>query len=62
MKILNKALDEKKYDVRMMHKNLQRNVIQYEDVKNHQQNLPDDSSQVDYTKLEGNSEVDSSLN
>jgi len=52
MKLLNTALDEKKFDVRMIDRNLRRNFIQYEEVKKHFQALPDDEECADFTGLE----------
>jgi hypothetical protein len=59
MSLLNDSIQEKKFDVRMVDKNLVRNVITDKDLKTHLEKLPDDSENASYTHLD---EIDQTEN
>lgn len=52
MSLLHDSIQEKKFDVRMLDKNLVRNVIGDKDVKAHLEQLPDDSENAAYISIE----------
>jgi hypothetical protein len=52
MSLLHEAIDQKKFDTRMLDKNLQRNVITDKEVKTIEESLPDDAENADYISLE----------
>ena len=52
MSLLHDSIQEKKFDVRMLDKNLVRNVVSDKDVKSHLEQLPDDSENASYTNIE----------
>ena len=58
MSLLHDAIQEKKFDVRMLDKNLVRNVVNDKDVKAHLEQLPDDAHNADYSSIE---ELDDSI-
>jgi hypothetical protein len=52
MSLLHDSIQEKKFDVRMLDKNLVRNVVSDKDVKSHLEQLPDDAENADYINIE----------
>ncbi len=58
MSLLHDSIQEKKFDVRMLDKNLVRNVVADKDVKAHLEQLPDDSENAEYISIE---ELDDSV-
>jgi len=52
MSLLHDSIQEKKFDVRMLDKNLVRNVISDKDVKTHLEQLPDDAENALFTTVE----------
>ena len=52
MSLLHDSIQEKKFDVRMLDKNLVRNVVSDKDVKSHLEQLPDDSENAAYVSIE----------
>lgn len=52
MSLLNESIQNKKFDVRMVDKNLFRNVITDKDLKTHLEKLPDDSENAHYVNIE----------
>jgi hypothetical protein len=52
MSLLHESIQEKKFDVRMLDKNLVRNVISDKDLKTHLEQLPDDSENASYLNIE----------
>jgi hypothetical protein len=52
MSLLHDSIQEKKFDVRMLDKNLVRNVITDKEVKTHFEQLPDDAENADYINIE----------
>jgi len=52
MSLLHDSIHEKKFDVRMLDKNLVRNVITDKEVKTHFEQLPDDAENADYINIE----------
>lgn len=52
MSLLHEAIQEKKLDVRMLEKNLVRNVVTDKEVKQAMQSLPDDSENAAYISLD----------
>jgi hypothetical protein len=52
MSLLHDSIQEKKFDVRMLDKNLVRNVITDKDLKTHLEQLPDDSANADFLNIE----------
>jgi len=59
MSLLHDSIQEKKFDVRMLDKNLVRNVVADKDVKAHLEQLPDDSENAEYISIE---DLDDSVN
>jgi hypothetical protein len=58
MSLLHESILEKKFDTRMLDKNLVRNVVADKDVKAHLEQLPDDSENAEYISIE---ELDDSV-
>jgi hypothetical protein len=58
MSLLHDSIQEKKFDVRMLDKNLVRNVVADKEVKAHLEQLPDDSENAAYVSIE---ELDDSV-
>jgi len=58
MSLLHESIQEKKFDTRMLDKNLVRNVVADKDVKAHLEQLPDDSENAEYISIE---ELDDSV-
>jgi hypothetical protein len=56
MSLLHEAIHEKKFDVRMLEKNLVRNVVTDKDVKVMVDQLPDDSANAEFITLDQISE------
>ena len=52
MSLLHEAITEKKFDVRMLEKNLVRNVVSDKEVKTFIDQLPDDSENADFISLD----------
>ena len=52
MSLLHEAIHEKKLDVRMLEKNLVRNVVTDKEVKTAIDQLPDDSENAAFTNLD----------
>ena len=52
MKLLNQAIQEKKFDVRNLEKNLLRGVVQYEDLHYFEKNLSDDVGYATWISIE----------
>ena len=52
MSLLHEAIQEKKMDVRMLEKNLVRNVVTDKEVKTAQAALPDDGENAAYISLD----------
>jgi hypothetical protein len=52
MSLLHDSIQEKKFDVRMLDKNLVRNVITDKDVKTHLEQLPDDAENASFITAE----------
>ena len=52
MSLLHEAIIEKKFDTRMVDKNLVRNSVSDKEVKTHEAALPDDSENAEYTNLD----------
>ena len=59
MSLLHDSIQEKKFDVRMLDKNLVRNVVADKDVKAYLEQLPDDSENAEYISID---ELDDSVN
>jgi hypothetical protein len=58
MSLLHESIQEKKFDTRMLDKNLVRNVVTDKEVKAHLEQLQDDSANADYASIE---ELDDSV-
>lgn len=58
MSLLHDSIQEKKFDTRMLDKNLVRNVVTDKDVKSYVEQLPDDAHNADYQSIE---ELDDSV-
>ena len=58
MSLLHESIQEKKFDTRMLDKNLVRNVIADKEVKAHLEQLQDDSENAEYISIE---ELDDSV-
>ena len=58
MSLLHDSIQEKKFDVRMLDKNLVRNVVTDKEVKAHLEQLQDDSANAHYASIE---ELDDSI-
>ncbi len=58
MSLLHESIQEKKFDTRMLDKNLVRNVVADKEVKAHLERLPDDSENATYVSIE---ELDDSV-
>lgn len=58
MSLLHESIQEKKFDTRMLDKNLVRNVVADKDVKAHLEQLQDDSENATYISIE---ELDDSV-
>jgi len=58
MSLLHESIVEKKFDTRMLDKNLVRNVITDKDVKAHLEQLPDDAANAEFKSIE---ELDDSI-
>jgi hypothetical protein len=56
MSLLHEAIHEKKFDVRMLERNLVRNVVTDKEAKTFLESLPDDSENAAYTSLDELSE------
>jgi hypothetical protein len=56
MSLLHEAIHEKKFDVRMLERNLVRNVVTDKEAKTFLDSLPDDSENAAYTSLDELSE------
>lgn len=52
MSLLHESIQEKKFDTRMLDKNLVRNVVTDKDVKAHLEQLPDDGENAAYVSIE----------
>ena len=52
MSLLHEAIDEKKFDVRMLEKNLVRNVVTEKDAKAVLDRLPDDAENAAFTNID----------
>ncbi len=52
MSLLHEAIIEKKFDTRMVEKNLVRNVVADKEVKAHVENLQDDGENATYISLD----------
>jgi hypothetical protein len=52
MTLLNDALQEKKFDVRVVEKNLARGVVQDDEVQKLTKQLPDDAANASWVNLE----------
>ena len=52
MSLLHDAIQEKKLDVRMLEKNLVRNVVTDKEVKSAQAAMPDDAENASYISLD----------
>jgi hypothetical protein len=52
MSLLHEAIDQKKFDVRMLEKNLVRNVVSEKEVKSFIDQLPDDAENAALTHLD----------
>lgn len=52
MSLLNDSIQGKKFDVRMVDKNLVRNVITDKDLKTHLEKLPDDSENATFVSID----------
>jgi|GEM_PF-565126 len=62
MTLLHKAFKAKKFDVRLLEKNVSRGILAVEDIEQDLSQLPDDAENADYTSIdslanEGDSEV-----
>lgn len=58
MSLLHESIQEKKFDVRVVEKNLTRNVTTEKDLKAHLDALKDDSENANYISLE---EIDDTI-
>ncbi len=52
MSLLHEAISDKKFDVRMLEKNLVRNVVTDKDVKSFVERLPDDAENAEFISLD----------
>lgn len=52
MSLLHEAIDQKKFDVRMLEKNLVRNVVSEKEVKSFVDQLPDDAENATLISLD----------
>ena len=52
MALLNEALQDKKFDVRVLEKNLSRGVIQDDEAQKLLKQLPDDSANAEWVNIE----------
>ncbi len=52
MTLLHEAFDEKKFDVRMIERNVARGVVTSDDVEKTTKKLPDDGENADWVSLE----------
>jgi hypothetical protein len=52
MSLLHESIVNKKFDVRMLEKNLVRNVVSDKEVKAHLEQLPDDSENADFVNVD----------
>jgi hypothetical protein len=52
MSLLHDSINSKKFDVRMLDKNLTRNVVTDKEVKAHVEQLPDDAENAEYSSVE----------
>jgi hypothetical protein len=52
MSLLHEAISEKKFDVRMLEKNLVRNVVSDKEVKSFIDQLPDDAENANFISLD----------
>ena len=52
MSLLHEAIDSKKFDTRMLEKNLVRNVVTDKEAKAHIESLPDDSENAIFINLD----------
>jgi hypothetical protein len=52
MSLLHEAIDQKKFDVRMLEKNLVRNVVSEKEVKSFVDQLPDDAENAALISLD----------
>jgi len=52
MSLLHEAINEKKFDVRMLERNLVRNVVTDKEAKTFVESLPDDSENAAFTNLD----------
>jgi hypothetical protein len=56
MSLLHEAINEKKFDVRMLERNLVRNAVTDKEVKTFIEQLPDDSENASFVSLDEISE------
>jgi hypothetical protein len=52
MSLLHDSIVSKKFDVRMLEKNLTRNVVSDKEVKTHMDALPDDAENAEFISLD----------
>ena len=56
---LKKAIEEKKFDVRVVEKNVSRQVVRSADVDRNAQQLPDDSASAEWVDIDQLKDTDS---
>lgn len=59
MKLLKEAEQEKRFDARVVERNLQRNIVSHDEMKSHVSGLPDDSHLGEWINLETLKDSDS---
>jgi hypothetical protein len=52
MTLLHEAVDQKKFDVRVAERNIQRGLLRPEDLERSLKDLPDDAANADYISIE----------
>jgi hypothetical protein len=52
MTLLNDAVEQKKFDTRMVERNVARQVLSQDEVEKNLKKLPDDSENAEYTSIE----------
>ncbi len=60
MSLLSDAVESKKFDVRVVERNIARSVIRAEDVQKYTTDLPDDSANAEWISIEKIAEQQSS--
>ena len=52
MSLLHEAVEQKKFDVRMVERNVNRGIVQDSEVQQHTSSLPDDAELAEYISLD----------